>query len=326
MSRNPPPESSSVAWFAERFEALANNIALSIRGKIEPTRLALTCLFAEGHLLLEDVPGVGKTSLARAIAESFDATWHRIQFTPDLLPSDVTGVSIYSQETREFEFHPGPVFSNIVVADEINRASPKTQAALLEVMEERQVTVDGAPHPVPRPFMVIATQNPVEMEGVYRLPEAQVDRFLIRAGMGYPDADSEREIVLSQRGTVTERLAPVLSLTEGRAMIALTGEVHLAPALADYIVKLAAATRELQDLRLAVSPRGSLALARASRARALAEGRDFVIPEDVQALAGAVFSHRLLRTPEAELLGRSPEEIVAGVVSSVSVPHLATRV
>ncbi len=310
-------------WFTERFARVADNIETAVRGKRHFVELALTCLVAEGHLLIEDVPGVGKTSLARALAESLRASWRRIQFTPDLLPSDVTGISIYNQGTQTFDFHDGPIFSNLVVADEINRASPKTQSALLEVMEERQVTVEGRTRPVDPPFMVIATQNPVEMEGTYPLPEAQRDRFLMRLSVGYPDRSTEADLVLSRPATVADKLTPVLSLEEVRVMVALSKDVHLAPPLADYIVALTAATRDAEQVAVGVSPRGSLALARAARALALSRGRTYALPEDVQHLAGPVLAHRMILSPEAELRGTAVEEVLERVVRSVRVPVIS---
>jgi MoxR-like ATPase len=307
---------------AGRAETLQRNVEVAIRGKPEVVRLALTCLLAEGHLLIEDVPGVGKTSLAQAMAASIDATWHRIQFTPDLLPSDVTGVTIYNQATRQFEFRPGAVFAHLIVADEINRASPKTQSALLEVMQERRVTVDAQGYPVPRPFMVIATQNPVEMDGTYPLPEAQIDRFLMRIQVGYPDKQSELDILRSQgRGPVVDDLRPVVSATEVKDMIAAVAEVFIAPAVLDYLVEVVAATRSFSGVRLGASPRASLALQRAARAWASIEGREYVIPEDVKALAPSVLAHRLVFTPEAELEGRTKLGAIEQVLDSVPVPR-----
>jgi MoxR-like ATPase len=284
-------------------------------------------MFAEGHLLLEDVPGVGKTSLARAIASTIDASWHRIQFTPDLLPSDVTGVSIWNQGTREFEFHPGPVFANVVLADEINRASPKTQSALLEVMEERQVTVESASRAVPRPFMVIATQNPVDMDGTYRLPEAQLDRFLLRASVGYPSHAAEIEVLDGQQGgrSPLDQVTPVLSIDDVRLMTRVANEVYVAPAVRSYLVTLVAGTRELPEVRLGASPRGSLALMRACRARAAADGRDYVVPEDAKALAAAVLAHRMLLQPQAELQGVTTQQLIDAVVEKVPTPQAAGR-
>ncbi|HEX2312239.1 MAG TPA: MoxR family ATPase, partial [Thermomonospora sp.] len=286
-----------VARFAQMFATLAGSVERVIRGKREKVELALVCLLSEGHLLVEDVPGVGKTTLARALSASVDARWARIQFTPDLLPSDITGVSIFNQGGGAFEFHPGPVFANLVVADEINRGSPKTQSALLEVMEERRVTVEGTPHPVPRPFMVIATQNPVDMDGTYPLPEAQLDRFLMRISMGYPDHQSEIAVLAgTPSGVALDRLPAVASRDDVARMIDFAGRLHVAPPLYDYLVRVVAATRTHQDVRLGASPRAGLALLRAARVRAAAAGRSYLVPEDVKALAVPVVAHRLIVT------------------------------
>ena len=273
MQTAPAPRHTS---FGALFDALLANVEHVIQGKSEPVRLALVCLFAEGHLLIEDVPGVGKTSMAKAIARSIDGTWSRIQFTPDLLPSDVTGVSVWNRVENEFEFRPGGVFADIVLADEINRASPKTQSALLEAMEERQVTVDTHTYALPRPFMVIATQNPIELEGTYPLPEAQLDRFLMRIQMGYPSHDAKRAI-LETHGSHAggEELAPVTSATEIVAGASAVADVHVADNLKTYIVDLVTATRHHRDLAVGVSPRGALALQRAARALAASLGRDW---------------------------------------------------
>ena len=311
-------------WFARTFAAVHENVESVIHGKGDVVHLALVCLLAEGHLLVEDVPGVGKTTLARALASSIGASWQRVQFTPDLLPSDVTGVSIYNQASGAFEFKPGPVFANIVLADEINRASPKTQSALLEVMEEQTVTVDGRPHPVPRPFMVVATQNPVDMDGTYALPEAQLDRFLIRISVGYPDARAEVDILRSHHAGVGQAvLGTVADNDHVRAMIAVTNQVHVADSVHDYIVRLVAATRQRPDVRLGASPRGSLALLRAGRATAAAQGRGYLLPEDVQALAGPVLAHRLILTPEAEVRGVTATQVVDQVLGEQPVPRTA---
>ena len=311
-----------VSRVAADVERLCANIGHVIQGKPDVVRNAVICLLAEGHLLLEDVPGTGKTSLARALASSVALSWHRVQFTPDLLPSDVTGVSIYNQATQQFEFKQGPVFANIVVADEINRASPKTQSALLEVMEEGTLTADGVGYEMPRPFMVVATQNPIDMEGTYVLPEAQLDRFLMKLTVGYPSADAEAEILRTQKhGSTVTQLTPVLTAADVVAMIDVVRHIEVAPALEQYIVAIAAATRAMSELRLGVSPRGSLALLRAARAAAVAAGRSYVLPDDVKAMAPVVLAHRVILQPDAELQGRTGTELVSRAVQSVQVPR-----
>jgi MoxR-like ATPase len=294
-----------------------------IEGKSDAIRLALTVLLAEGHVLIEDVPGVGKTMLAKALARSTGCSVRRIQFTPDLLPSDITGVSAYNQELREFEFKPGPVFANIVVGDEINRASPKTQSALLECMEERQVTVDGQTYTLTPPFMVIATQNPIEMEGTYPLPEAQRDRFTARISMGYPSAESELAM-LDAHGSSSplDTLEPVAQAEDIRDLIAAVRTVHVAEALKQYVIRLVSATRSSPELRLGASPRATLHLLRAGRARAALDGRDFVIPDDMQALALPVLAHRLLPSAEAVVTRQAPEQVLAAIVERVPLPQL----
>ncbi|MBB3726374.1 MULTISPECIES: AAA family ATPase [Nonomuraea] len=316
-----PDTAAMAGQFAQRFQLMAGNIERAIRGKREAVELALVCLFSEGHLLMEDVPGTGKTTLARSVAASVDAEWRRIQFTPDLLPSDITGVSIFNQAHQKFEFHQGPVFANIVLADEINRASPKTQSALLEVMEERRVTVDAEPHPVPRPFMVVATQNPVDMDGTYPLPEAQLDRFLMKISVGYPDHYSEVEIL--KAGPQVDRLPQVARASDVAAMIDFAGQIHVADPVYDYIVALVASTRTNPNLRLGASPRASLALLRASRVRAASTGRHYVVPEDVKALAVPVIAHRLILTPEAELRQRTAADVLGEVMAGMPVPQAA---
>jgi len=294
-----------------------------IEGKSDAVRLALTVLLAEGHVLIEDVPGVGKTMLAKALARATGCSVRRIQFTPDLLPSDITGVSAYNQERREFEFKPGPVFANIVVGDEINRASPKTQSALLECMEERQVTVDGRTYPLTPPFMVIATQNPIEMEGTYPLPEAQRDRFTARISMGYPSAESELAMLDSHgSSSPLDTLEPVAQAEDIRDLIAAVRTVHVAEPLKQYVIRLVAATRASPELRLGASPRATLHLLRAGRARAALDGRDFVIPDDMQALALPVLAHRLLPSAEAVVTQQSPERVLAAIVEHLPLPQL----
>ncbi len=307
--------------FADVTTRLTTNIGSVVLGKPEVVRLALTSLFAEGHLLLEDVPGVGKTTLARAIAASVRGQWRRIQFTPDLLPSDVAGVTIFNQAERRFEFHGGPVFANIVIADEINRASPKTQSALLEVMEERHVTLDGVRHPVPRPFLVVATQNPVEMDGTYRLPEAQLDRFLMKLTIGYPEETVEVEVLRgAAAGRSPDYLGAVTDTDAVGQLIRLAQRVFVADPLYSYAVRLAAVTRDHKQVRVGISPRGVIALTRAAQAYALTDARAYVIPEDIKTLIEPVFAHRLLLAPDAAMRGVTPAEVLRGVVESVPVP------
>ncbi len=293
-----------------------------IEGKPEVSRLALVVLLAEGHLLIEDVPGVGKTMLAKTLARSIDCSVRRIQFTPDLLPSDVTGVSVFNQDTREFEFRPGGVFANIVVGDEINRASPKTQSALLECMEERQVTVDGSTYHLESPFMVIATQNPIEMEGTYALPEAQRDRFMARVSMGYPVEAAEIAMLDSHtRANPLDDLEPVTDAAEIRKLIGIVGDVYVSDAVQRYAVAIATATRRSPELMLGASPRATLHLVRAAKASAAMAGRDYVIPDDVQELAGQVLAHRLLPTVEASMSGRTTEAALRQIVAGVPMPE-----
>jgi len=310
-----------VAVYADRFEAIVANVEQAIQGKGDAIRLALVCLLAEGHLLIEDVPGVGKTSLAKSLAASLELSWHRIQFTPDLLPSDVTGVVVYNRSNNSFDFRPGGIFANIVLGDEINRASPKTQSALLEAMEERQVTVDATTYPLAAPFLVIATQNPVEHEGTYPLPESQLDRFLMRIEMGYPDRAAEITMLDAHAGSsAVDSLSPVASVADVAAMIALSRQVHVAPVLKGYLVDLAAATRRHPAATLGVSPRATLALQRASRAYAASIGREYIVPDDIKALTRPVLSHRLVLTPEAEMSGATADQVLAEVLASVPVP------
>jgi MoxR-like ATPase len=307
------------------FEALSRNVEQVIQGKRDQIHLALVCLIAEGHLLIEDVPGVGKTSLAKALARSIAGTANRIQFTPDLLPSDVLGVSVWNRATSEFEFRAGAVFAHVVLADEINRASPKTQSALLEAMQERQVTVEARTWALPRPFLVIATQNPVELEGTYPLPEAQLDRFLMRLPMGYPSREAEVAILETHGvGFVEpEDLSPVASAADIAAASDATTMVHVAPALREYIVDVVEATRRDSELVLGVSPRGALALQRAAQTLAAGAGREYVIPDDVKVLAPTVLTHRMLVAPEAELRGVSADDVLDRVLAGVPVPRAA---
>jgi MoxR-like ATPase len=310
----------NVTSFADRFDAVVDNVAKVISGKEDAIRLSLVCMMAEGHLLIEDVPGVGKTSLAKALAASIDGEYSRIQFTPDLLPSDVTGVMVYKRNSDKFEFRQGGIFANIVLGDEINRASPKTQSALLEAMEERQVTIDSTTYLLEPPFMVMATQNPIEHEGTYPLPESQLDRFLMRIEMGYPDKASEIEILDHHGASLIDEVKPVVSARDVQEMAALATNVHVAPSLKGYLVDLADATRRHPRLALGVSPRGTLSLLRATRALAASVGREFVLPDDLKALAGPVLEHRLVVTPEASMSGATQADILDDVLGAVPVP------
>jgi MoxR-like ATPase len=303
---------------------IRDNVEQVIEGKPDVVRLSLEVMLAEGHLLVEDVPGVGKTMLAKALARSVDCSVRRIQFTPDLLPSDVTGVSVWNQEARGFEFKPGAVFANIVVGDEINRASPKTQSALLEAMEERQVSVDGVTYVLETPFMVIATQNPIEMEGTYPLPEAQRDRFTARVSMGYPAAEAELAMLESHgEHEPIDDLEPVADALEVRKLVEVVRAVHVSEPVRRYVVALVDATRTSPDLRLGASPRAGLQLLRAAKAHAALDGRDYVVPDDVQDLAEPVLSHRLLLTPEAQVAQRVAEDVVAALVARTPLPETA---
>jgi MoxR-like ATPase len=302
-------------------EKVVGNLEKVIVGKRQSVDLIVVGLLCSGHILIEDVPGVGKTVLARSLARSLDCTFNRIQFTPDMLPSDVTGVSIYNQQKNKFEFRPGPIIGQIILADEINRATPKTQAALLEAMEERQVTVDGVTHILEQPFIVLATQNPIEYEGTFPLPEAQLDRFLLRLRLGYPSMSDEIQILGDQQiQHPLVSLKPVVKTREILQVIDEVKQVFISPAVKRYIVELTTRTRQSADVYLGASPRGSLALARASQARAAMTGRDFILPDDVQALAGAVLAHRVIVSPAARLRDLSSERIVQEVIQSTPVP------
>jgi MoxR-like ATPase len=321
MPRQQAARASDVGSFADTFESIVSNVARVIQGKDDATRLALVCLTSEGHLLLEDVPGVGKTTLAKALAQSFDLECRRIQFTPDLLPSDITGTSVFDRSSGTFTFRRGPLFANVVLGDEINRASPKTQSALLEAMQERQVTVDNVTHMLPSPFLVIATQNPIEHEGTYPLPESQLDRFLLRVRMGYPDRGAEVSMLDVHSNTDGAiELEPVASGAVLSEMVATVAEVHVATAIKGYIVDLATATRNHPGLALGMSPRAALALQRAARALAASNGREYVIPDDVKALFGPVTEHRIAMSSDAVVMGADIREILAEVVQSVAVP------
>ena len=321
------------AEHALSFEDLAHTTAriqaaveTVIEGKPEVVRLAVTVLLAEGHLLIEDVPGVGKTMLAKALARSVDCSVRRVQFTPDLLPSDITGVSVYNQERRDFEFKPGAVFANFVVGDEINRASPKTQSALLECMEERQVTVDAHTYELDPPFMVVATQNPIEMEGTYPLPEAQRDRFMARVSMGYPSVDAELAVLDSHASaSPLDELEPVADAREVAKLIEVVRRVHVSDEVRRYAVAVVGATRQSPDLRLGGSPRATLHLVRAARAEAALDDRDFVLPDDIQRLAIPVLAHRLLPTAEAQIGRRTTEQAVQEILNRVQVPASLRR-
>ena len=320
----PPPavlQDDEMQEVARRAAHIAAGIASVILGKEEVVRACVVALLAGGHVLVEDFPGVGKTLLAKSLARSIDCRFARIQFTPDLLPSDVTGVSVFNQKSGEFEFRPGPIFANIVLADEINRASPKTQSSLLECMEERQVTIDNVTHPIDLPFMVIATQNPIEYEGTYPLPEAQLDRFMMRLSLGYPSAEAEEAIIYEQTShNPLSELRPVLDGAEVLSMTQAVTRVRVAPALRRYVVDIMGATRGQRDVYLGASPRAGIALLRAAKALALLRGRDYVVPQDVKDLGQRVLSHRIILSTEASSRPRAEEDVVARILAAVPVP------
>jgi MoxR-like ATPase len=303
------------------FESIVNNIGIVLQGKKGPIELAVVCLLADGHLLIEDVPGVGKTSLAKAISASIECSWKRVQFTPDLLPSDLVGVSIWSKQREVFEFQEGPLFANIVLADEINRASPKTQSALLEAMEERQVSIDGVTRPLPQPFLVIATQNPVEHDGTYRLPESQLDRFLIRMEIGYPNRQAELDILEPGTGAdLTDQLAPVVTARDIQEMITAASQVSMVDPLKNYLVDIAHASRKHPHVALGLSPRAMIQLARAVRALAAARGRDYAIPDDVKELAVPVLAHRLVLRNSNSGRRLTTSDVINEILATVPVP------
>ncbi len=308
-------------FFADMFQRLTDNVGQALLGKAPVIRLALTCMLSEGHLLLEDTPGTGKTALARAIAASVHGSHNRIQFTPDLLPSDITGITMYDQSTGRWDFHPGPIFSSIVLADEINRASPKTQSALLEVMEEAHVTVDGRRHSTERPFMVIATQNPVEQAGTYKLPEAQLDRFLMKTSVGYPEGEAALQVLAgSAQPDRSKNLSPVIAQQAVADMIDSVRDNYVDGAVLDYVQRLVEATRADHDTSMGISTRGAIAMVRAARVWAAAHGRNYALPDDVKDLAAPVWTHRLIMSPEAEFGGVTATDVIARALAGVEAP------
>ena len=317
----------AIESFGDRFDRIVTNVETVIQGKREAIVLMVLAMVSEGHVLIEDVPGVGKTQLAKSLARSIDGAFHRIQFTPDLLPSDVTGVSVWDRQAGGFEFKPGPIFANVVVGDEINRASPKTQSALLEAMEERQVTSDGTTRPLGPPFMVIATQNPLEHEGTYPLPEAQLDRFMMRVSIGYPSREKELEMLNTHgvRSTFFD-LDPVASLEEVQEMVDVARQITVSPGVKNYIVDIIEGTRLHPDVLLGASPRSALFLQRISRSRAAAEGRDYVMPDDIKDLAVPVLEHRLALRPEAQMRGETITGIIDDVMERTRVPGTTSRI
>jgi MoxR-like ATPase len=319
--------SSAIDSFGDTFNAIVSNVETVIQGKRDVVELLVLAMVSEGHVLIEDVPGVGKTQLAKSLARSIHGRFHRVQFTPDLLPSDVTGVSIWDRNAGRFEFQPGPIFANIVVGDEINRASPKTQSALLEAMEERQVTSDGVTRSLEPPFMVIATQNPLEHEGTYPLPEAQLDRFMMRVVIGYPSREKELEILDTHgvRSTFLD-LDPVASLEDVQEMVDIARAINVSSSVKNYIVDLVEGTRLHPDVLLGASPRSTLFLQRISRSRAAAGGRDYVMPDDVKALAGPVLEHRLALRPEAQMRGETIDSVIEDVLARIRVPGTTSRI
>lgn len=306
-------------WFEQTFDALVGNVSKVLIGKRRTLELALTALISEGHLLLEDVPGTGKTSLARALGSTMKGTNSRIQFTPDLLPGDVTGITVYDQKQGEFVFHAGPIFANVVLADEINRASPKTQSALLEVMEEGQVTVDGETRHVAKPFLVVATQNPIEQAGTYRLPEAQLDRFMVKTSLGYPDHAATVSI-LESTAAAKPIVEPVISPKQVTAMIEMAREVHVEPTILDYVSRIIEATRTAKEVRLGSSVRGAMALLRGAKVWALSKGRTYVTPDDIKSLAEPVLAHRLVLDPEAEFDGVTSQAVIGQIMLEIEPP------